>query len=206
MLLQCIRPKMKTPVEQLHDAASTRDVKKWEQLSKKKSSSRSLMRILAIQNCLSCVKMHHSQTSLGISLVFLQYKASFFVMLRKFVMQNLQVSDCDKLFSLHNSSSSCSTGCSCCTSVEQIPRNFASCVEFRRDLIIQEKTPITMHFLHDKHRILCMFCMTNWMGMGLFLSILMRIVVEIAFFLCELIVVFVPDDKLWVSDADLFLF
>ncbi len=33
---------------------------------------------------------------------------------------------------------------------------------------IQEKTPIPIHFLHDKQRSLCMFCMTNWMGMGVF--------------------------------------
>ncbi len=36
---------------------------------------------------------------------------------------------------------------------------------------IQRKKPIHMNFLHDKHRTLCMFCMTNWMWMVFFLWI-----------------------------------
>ncbi len=34
--------------------------------------------------------------------------------------------------------------------------------------VIHRKKPTHIHFLHDKHRILCMFCMINWMWMGVF--------------------------------------
>ncbi len=61
------------PCRESSNGSSRTTPEHWK-LSNKKSSSRSRMRIFAIQNFLSCVKMHHSQAAEGISLVFLQYR------------------------------------------------------------------------------------------------------------------------------------